>query len=78
MNRLFRDDRGNESSMRVMLFIFISTIAVCVAVLLALVVKESYKEVPDYSGLSLIITAFLGGGVISLVAKALQKKYENE
>ena len=64
--------------MRVMLAIFISTIATCVAVLLALVVKESYKEIPDYSGLSLIITAFLGGGVISLVAKAIQKKYEND
>lgn len=78
MSTLFQDDKGNESTMRVIVTIFVGVISICIAVLLALVVKESYKESPDYSGLATIISAFLGGGVISLVAKAVQKKYENE
>lgn len=78
MPGVFQDNKGNHSSMRVMLAIFISMVSACVVVLLALVVKESYKELPDYTGLSLIITAFLGGGVVSLIAKAVQKKYEHE
>ena len=36
------------------------------------------KEAPNYEGLALIITAILGGGIFSLAAKVIQKKYESK
>jgi len=73
-----QDNKGNNSSMRVLLVVFMLIICACIITLLVVVVQESNKATPDYSGLAAIISAFLGGGVISLAAKALQKKYENE
>lgn len=73
-----QDDKGNNSSMRVLLVVFMLIICACIITLLVVVVQESNKATPDYSGLAAIISAFLGGGVISLISKAVQKKYENE
>ena len=73
-----QDNKGNNSSMRVLLVVFMLIICACIITLLVIVVNESNKDTPNYSGLAEIIAAFLGGGVISLISKAVQKKYENE
>lgn len=75
-NKYLQDNSGNKSSLRVMLLFIIVVISLCLLCLLFVFVKESYKEVPDYSGLASMAAVLLGGDLLALVAKVWQKKFE--
>lgn len=76
-HRYLKEKNGKDSIMRLAFLILMVLITVCLLVLLWLTIKESSKETPDYIGLAAIITAFLGGGVWSMMEKRKQKQYED-
>lgn len=73
-----QDDQGNESSFRENWTWFMAAIVALMVVIIFLVIKESYKDVPDYAGLAQLLYGPAGAGLISFAFKALQKKYENK
>ena len=74
---VFQDDAGNESSFRKVFIPLMRIVSAILIVVLFVFIRESYKEVPDYQGVASVAGVFFGGGVITLLSKALQKKYEN-
>jgi len=74
--KVLQDNKGNISSFRIVFIVVQFILVLTIFVVLFVFVKESYKEVPDYSGLSSIITALLGSGTLNFAFKALQKKFE--
>jgi positive regulator of sigma E activity len=77
MNSYTQDDKGNKSSLRFILAYLFALIGLMVVVWVGAFISESFKPEPDYSGLAQIIGAIMGGGVVSLIAKVIQKKFEN-
>jgi positive regulator of sigma E activity len=72
------DDKGNKSSLRAMLAYLFTLIGLMVVVWIGAFISETFRETPDYSGLAQIIGAIMGGGVVSLAAKVVQKKFETK
>jgi RsiW-degrading membrane proteinase PrsW (M82 family) len=73
------DDRGNKSSLRLIVLVLFGLLSAMIVIWTMVFFMEAItKEVPDYEGLALIITAILGGGIFSLAAKVIQKKYESK
>lgn len=73
------DDKGNKSSLRLIVLVLFGLLSAMIVIWTMVFFMEAItKEAPDYEGLSLIITAILGGGIFSLAAKVIQKKYESK
>lgn len=73
------DDKGNKSSLRLIVLVLFGLLSAMIVIWTMVFFMEAVtKEAPDYEGLALIITAILGGGIFSLAAKVIQKKYESK
>jgi hypothetical protein len=73
------DDNGNKSSLRAILIVLFGLLAILLLTWnLIFLMEATTKDNPDYTGLSLIISAILGGGLFGLAAKVIQKKYESK
>jgi hypothetical protein len=73
---ILKDDKGNNSSMRLMLLMFMFAIIIFLAVWMGVFLKESYKDVANYDGLSNILWGGATSGTLALFAKAAQKYFE--
>ena len=74
--KMFQDNKGNTSSMRVVFFMFVISLVAMLGVVLVALLRESAKADADYMGLAAVVTALMGGGFGAMYQKALQKKYE--
>lgn len=74
--KMFQDNKGNTSSMRVVFFMFVISLVAMLGVVLVALLRESAKADADYMGLAAVVTALMAGGFGAFVQKALQKKYE--
>ena len=73
------DDKGNKSSLRLIVLVLFGLLSAMIVIWTMVFFMEAItKEAPNYEGLALIITAILGGGIFSLAAKVIQKKYETK
>ena len=73
------DDKGNKSSLRLIVLVLFGLLSAMIVIWTMVFFMEAItKEAPNYEGLALIITAILGGGIFSLAAKVIQKKYESK
>ena len=79
MNSALQDDKGNYSSMRVLLaFLFGLVVWMYVDWRWALRL-EMIKDVPDYSGITELFNAMMAGFVAliaALITKLIQKRFE--
>ncbi len=76
-SKYFEDSRGNKSSLRVLVAVFIVIEILLLLIWGAVFLYDALKgERSDYVGLAAILTAILGSGVASFAFKAYQKKYE--
>ena len=71
-----QDDKGNKSSFRKVFVPLMYTVIITLAIILVVFVLESFKDTPNYNGIAQFASAIFGGGVITLIAKAIQKKFE--
>jgi uncharacterized membrane protein len=76
MRKVTEDRHGNDSSMRLMFIIFIIALTTFLAVWMGVFVRESFKDVSNYDGLSSILWGGATGGGIVFLAKALQTFFE--
>lgn len=71
--RLFQDDKGKDSAMRVMFIVFMITTITLLTVILALMIREHLEEGKSLDDVFKWLT---GGGVAAFFAKVFQKRYE--
>ena len=72
-----KDDKGNNSSMRLAFIILILVELILIGVWCVLAFIEVRKEVSDWTGLSYVLAAIIGIGGLAGLSKAIQKKYES-
>lgn len=73
-----RDNKGNLSSMRLVLFASLIIEIVLIVVWIILAFVECCKEVSDWTGLSYVLVAIISIGAFTAFAKSIQKKYESD
>lgn len=81
LSSILKDDRGNYSSMRVVLFIVLAFMLFIYLDWRNALYFELGQEEPDYAGLSSLFNAMLAGMIslgATLIAKIVQKHIENK
>ncbi len=73
--RLFQDDKGNESTMRVVFITFMLITVLLLAVILALQIRQHLETGQSLEEFFKWLT---GGGMAAMLAKVWQKRYENK
>ena len=77
MAGFLKDDKGNWSSMRLVLISCIFLLCYQLYEFRVGYRKEIEKDVVDYTGLSLLFTTMVINFVFVLILKVIQKKFEN-
>ncbi len=77
MNAL-QDDRGNYSSIRIVLMFAIIVFVFLLYLFTKTLFIEIQKDVINYQGLALLFTAMITEVAVVLILKVFQKKYENK
>ena len=77
-SRILQDDRGNESSMRLVFVIFMITTLILIGVVMGMIVNEYLSNGDRIGEFNTILGYLTGGGLSGFFAKAFQKKYEKE
>ncbi len=76
MPNILQDNKGNYSSLRVIL-IFLAIVMVFLFVLFTIAFfKEMGKEEANYMGLTSLFSAMFGTFILGMFAKVIQKRYE--
>lgn len=71
-----KDDKGNWSSMRLIMLISVVLLIYQLYEFRVILHKEIEKEVVDYNGLSILFTTMVINFVFVIILKVLQKKWE--
>ncbi len=74
--KLIQDNKGKNSSMRVMALIIVVLTGILMCVWGVVFYQESQKVDPDYGGLAVVLGAIFGVDVIITGLKAWQKHLE--
>ncbi len=77
MNAL-QDDRGNYSSIRIVLMFAIIVFVFLLYLFTKTLFVELEKETINYTGLALLFSAMVTEVGVVLIIKVIQKKYENK
>lgn len=77
MNGFLKDDKGNWSSIRLVLMFGVLLLCYQLLEFRMAYRIEIQKEIVDYTGLSLLFTTMVTNFVFVLVLKVIQKKFEN-
>lgn len=77
MNGFLKDDKGNWSSIRLVLMFGVLLLCYQLLEFRMAYRIEIQKEIVDYTGLSLLFTTMVINFVFVLVLKVIQKKFEN-
>ncbi len=78
MGTLIKDDKGNNSTMRVAFLIGVVVFIFLLLLFTHMAILESRKENVDYIGLATLFTATVTELGLVLYFKTLQKKYERD
>lgn len=77
MAGFLKDDKGNWSSMRLVLMFGVLLLCYQLYEFRLGYRKEIEKDIVDYTGLSLLFTTMIINFVFVLILKVIQKKFEN-
>ena len=76
--KLIEDDKGNTSSLRVILLVLAGVFVYFTGLFSYVLLVELHKESgTNYTGLVSLFTAMFISFLLAIFAKVLQKKYEN-
>jgi hypothetical protein len=76
VNDIFKDDKGNTSSMRKGFLLFIYVELVFLSILAIAFILQIIRGEIDFNGIATLFGAITGGGGLAFFAKALQKRFE--
>ena len=74
--KLIQDDKGNISSLRVILLIVAGAFVYLLFLFTLFVLHELKSDYVNYTGLAALFSAFFVSFILAIFGKVLQKKYE--